>query len=199
MPQLLDPNFRQSVILLIDHKPDGALGVVVNRPSNVSMKSLVRGDIQNVPSEIPAWSGGPVGVDRGAVLRYVPRVGPDMTDHVGHGICLSTTEDAVLELVDFARKRLLAGGRSVDEDEGEPYLDTAPENNWLYPYRFLVGYAGWGAKQLDRELRSGAWLQMPLDLNLLFDTPWPDMWSIAMSQFGINPMEIAPSNQPYLN
>lgn len=195
MPQLLDPNFKQAVILLIDHKPEGAMGLVVNRPSNVSMKSLVRTELHNIPNEIPAWSAGPVGPDRGAVLRYLPNPGPEVDDHIGHGVCLSTTEDALSELVTFARRRLAAGGVNPDEDE----LDLAPENCWLYPFRFLVGYAGWGAKQLDREIRMGSWMQMPLDLTLLFDTPWPEMWAVAMSQFGVNPMDIAPSAHPYLN
>jgi putative AlgH/UPF0301 family transcriptional regulator len=55
----------------------------------------------------------------------------------------------------------------------------------LNPYRFLVGYAGWGAGQLDDEIRAGSWLLHPVDQDIIFNTPWSDMWSIITTRMGI--------------
>ena len=163
MPQLQDPNFSRSVVLLCEHQEAGAMGLVVNRRTDTLASQIVQLDppLQH-DSGLPVWIGGPVDPARGWLL-----LGEDMGDaiQVTPGLYLSASRDLLRKLVEEAQ---LPG-----------------------QCRFLVGYAGWGPKQLDKELAASAWLTVPIDTELVFDTPSENMWELAIRRLGIDPRSLA--------
>lgn len=163
MPQLQDPNFARSVVLLCEHQDEGAMGLVVNRRTDTLASQIVQ--LEPSPQQesgLSVWIGGPVDPGRGWLL-----LGEDLGDaiEVSPGLYLSASRDLLRRL-----------------------LEEVP----LPPHcRFFVGYAGWGPKQLDRELAASAWLTVPVDTSLLFDTPSDDMWESAIRRLGIDPRSLA--------
>ena len=187
-PSMLDGNFQQTVLLLVEHNEEGAVAFVLNRPSTCSLKSMISVVDREVPEAIPAWFGGPVDTTTGIVLH--DRKPTDGDTEVAPGIYLSTAGRVLDALID-------QGARALDLHNQVPM----PSGETMHPYRFLVGYAGWGPTQLDDELRSGAWLLCPLDRKFVFDTSWSDLWSAAMERVGVqkNAHMPAPSQSAYLN
>ena len=161
MPQLRDPNFARTVILLCEHAPEGAFGLVVNRPSDVSAASAVLLDPPLVnPNDLPLLIGGPVEPQRGWILSAEEPEGIESRE-LGAGLYLSASPV-------FLRRVLTA--RPV-------------------PARTVVfaGYAGWGPRQLDEELSQHAWLIMPVELDLIFDVPAASAWEVAIRRLGADP------------
>lgn len=160
MPQLTDPNFAKTVVLLCEHGPDGALGLVVNRPSDVAASEAVFLEPPlDEPNELPLLIGGPVEPQRGWILTAnKPEV-----DHKDLGGNLYLTASP-----EFLRSA----------------LETKP-----FPRRTLVlaGYAGWEAGQLDEELAESAWLIAPVDLDLIFEIPSAVSWEMAIRRLGADP------------
>lgn len=190
MPGMLDGNLSQTVLLLAEHNEEGAIAFVLNRPSTVSLKSMISIIDRDVPEAIPAWYGGPVDTTTAIILH-------DRKAHAGDteiapGIHLSTTGRILDSLIDHGANALQNQFKGL-EIRG----DT------VHPYRFLVGYAGWGAGQLDEEIKGGSWLLCPLDRKFVFDTPWADLWSECMQRVGVQKTSIiAPSKHTgadYLN
>jgi putative transcriptional regulator len=159
MPQLQDPNFARTVVLLCDYGPEGAFGLVINRPSDVPATSMVRLDPPVVDgNDMPLWIGGPVEPQRGWIL-----LGEEPAVEfkcIRDGLYLSTS--AVLL-------------RDVLEARPAPRA------------RVLAGYAGWGPGQLDEELSQSAWLMADVDLDLVFDVPAAAMWETAIRRLGADP------------
>jgi putative transcriptional regulator len=161
MPQLVDPNFHKSVVLLCEHAPEGAFGLVVNRPSDISAAEAVRLEppLTNA-NELPLLMGGPVEPQRGWILTSQP---PDDVEHRGVGAGLFLSASPV-----FLRR----------------VLTTRP-----FPKRthVLAGYAGWGPGQLDAEIAESAWLIMPVELDLIFEIPAAAAWEMAIRRLGADP------------
>jgi putative transcriptional regulator len=159
MPQLQDPNFARTVVLLCDYGPEGAFGLVINRPTDVPATSMVRLDPPVVDgNDMPLWIGGPVEPQRGWIL-----LGEEPAVEfkcIRDGLYLSTS--AVLL-------------RDVLEARPTPRA------------RVLAGYAGWGPGQLDEELSQSAWLMADVDLDLVFDVPAAAMWETAIRRLGADP------------
>jgi putative transcriptional regulator len=163
MPQLADPNFKRSVVLLCRHNDDGALGVVVNRPLTTSGRVVVHVDPPVATDrELEVWVGGPVEPERSWIL-----VGDDRIEEarftgvpISPGLYLSTSP-ALLQ-------RLLA--------------PNPPERT-----RLIVGYSGWAPGQLEAELEASAWLMSDVDRDLIFDTPPGQMWEKAIRRLGADP------------
>lgn len=159
MPQLLDPNFARTVVLLCEHSPEGAFGLVVNRPSGTDAFDAV--ELMPPPSRnsgLPLWVGGPVEPQRGWIL-----LGNDPAEtgalRVVDGVYLSTSPDLLRHLI-----------------------ETGPHRT-----RVLTGYAGWGPGQLDEELAASAWLTSEVEPDLIFDTPSDRMWEEAIRRLGADP------------
>lgn len=159
MPQLQDPNFAGTVVLLCDHTAEGALGLVLNRPTDTSAAEAV----QLVPPPardggLHLWTGGPVEPQRGWIL-----VGDDPSDvesiRLADGLYLSTSPTLLRRLIETAPPRV----------------------------RVLTGYAGWGPGQLDAELAASAWLTVDLDVDFVFDAPSSTMWEQAIKRLGADP------------
>jgi putative transcriptional regulator len=161
MPQLVDPNFHKSVVLLCEHAPEGAFGLVVNRPSDISAAEAVRLEPPLVgANDLPLLIGGPVEPQRGWILTARP---PEQEDYRGLGAGLFLSASPL-----FLRRMLTA--RPV-------------------PKRTLVlaGYAGWGPGQLDKELAESSWLIMPVELDLIFEIPSAASWEMAIRRLGADP------------
>ena len=162
MPNMTDPNFAGTVVYLCEHNEHGAMGVVVNRPAEVSLGELFdQIDLSLPPGELPGqpvYLGGPVQTDRGFVLHQ-PLDNWNSTLAVSDDTGLTTSRDILV---------------AVSQGEG--------------PYRMLVtlGYAGWGPGQLERELAENSWLSGPVDFDLLFHTPDDRRWLAAAALLGID-------------
>ena len=159
MPQLVDPNFHRTVVLLCEHNADGAFGLVINRPTDTSASQAVR--LLPPPSRdggLALWSGGPVEPQRGWILMgSEPAESEAVT--VADGVYLSTSPLLLRRLI-----------------------ETAPPRT-----RVLTGYAGWGPGQLDEEVAASAWLTGDIDLDIVFQTPAPEMWERAIRRLGAEP------------
>lgn len=184
MPHMNDEHFAKSLVLIIDHSRHGAFGFVMNRPTPVPMAELVQIPELMIPPEIPTWFGGPIGQESGVVI------GLDSTTLEGEPeIAISGTHDLIGKMV---RKMSLITHRVA-----MPEVTDVPEI--YYPYRFIVGYSGWGPHQLDEELRSGMWMELPLNYKLLFGTPWSEMWQNSILALGARPDNMIGAIQNYLN
>ena len=167
MPQMQDPNFVRTVVLLCDYLPEGAFGLVLNRPTDLPASRMVKLDPPvTAGNQLPLFIGGPVQPERGWIL-----VGdtPDEPDFrlVMDGLYLSTSP------------RLL---RRVLEASPEPRA------------RIVAGYAGWGPGQLDEELAQSAWLMADVELDLIFDVDAGVMWETAIRRLGADPslLQVSP-------
>jgi putative transcriptional regulator len=161
MPQMADPNFARSVVLLCEYTDEGAFGLVVNRPMEQPAWTLIRTDPPiTVNPDLHLWVGGPVEPQRTWVLMS-DTLGPD-DEHreVCPGVLLSVSESLTLSL-----------------------LQGPPSSR----FRVIAGYAGWGPGQLDRELAASAWLAMPVDPTLIFAAPPDQMWELAIRRLGADP------------
>ncbi len=170
MPSMLDPVFGGTVVYICEHHEGGALGMIINRPTDMTMDVLFeRLDLAleisphgESRSGKPVMFGGPVQVERGFVL-HAPRADYSSSLKVSDEVALTTSRD-VLEAV--------AEGRG--------------------PERLLVtlGCAGWGAGQLEEEILRNGWLTVKADPGLLFDTPVEERFIAAMHLLGINPTDL---------
>jgi len=148
-PRLLDPNFMHAVVLLCDHGPQGSYGVIVNRRGEISLSDLGSDAPLLKGRADRVWFGGPVGVEQLQVL---------------HG--LGDTVPGSLAVLPGVR---LGGDPEV--------LNRALVGNGAAPAtKFVVGYSGWGAKQLEEELREGAWVVCPANDRFVFDATPDTLW-----------------------
>jgi putative transcriptional regulator len=162
MPQLADPNFFRSVTLICQHNADGALGVVINRLTNVSMLEIFEQmKIDATASryaDMPVYSGGPVQNERGFIL------------HEGDSRWAST--------LPISDALALTTSRDI--------LEAMAENRGPEHCLVALGYAGWSGGQLEREITDNAWLNGPADFDVVFNTPVEERWSRAAERVGID-------------
>jgi putative transcriptional regulator len=167
MPQLQDPNFARTVILLCDFVPEGAFGLVVNRPTDAPASGMVRLEppVENA-NDLPLHTGGPVEPDRGWILSADE---PSDVEHrtIVPGLFLSTSPILLRRV-----------------------LEARPAPRALV----LAGYAGWGPGQLDEELSQSAWLMGDVDPALVFDTAPSMMWEVAIRRLGADPSALQMSH-----
>ncbi len=162
MPAMADPNFAHTLTYVCEHNKDGALGIVVNRPTEMTLSSLF--DQIEIPlanadmRKEPVHFGGPVQIDRGFVLHR-PLGNWQSTLAITDDLGLTTSKD-VLEAM--AR--------------GEGPRDVLVS----------LGYAGWSAGQLEQEISQNAWLTVPADPDLMFELPADRRLTAAMKLLGID-------------
>ncbi len=167
MPQLQDPNFARAVVLLCDFLPEGAFGLVLNRPTEMHASAMVKLDPPVVGgNDLPLWFGGPVEPQRGWILVGDMPEEPEYRTIV-KGLYLSTSPSLL---------------RRVLESSPPPRA------------RVLAGYAGWGPGQLDEELAQSAWLMADVDLDLIFDIDPTRMWETAIRRLGADPSALQTSH-----
>lgn len=167
MPGMTDPNFSQTVTLVCEHSDQGALGIIINRPLSMTLGEVfTQLGLESSRSRVaanPVLQGGPVQTDRGFVL-HSPGPRWDSTLPVSERLHLTTSRD-VLDA--------LARG------EGPAEAVVA------------LGYAGWDAGQLEAEMAQNAWLTVPADERLLFDTPAAERWQAAGRLLGVNLLHLS--------
>jgi putative transcriptional regulator len=165
MPAMVDPNFAGAVVYVCEHTDNGALGLVINRPTELTLEGLFdKIDLEIAPwKDTPVYFGGPVQTERGFVL-HVPAGHYSSSLPVRDDIALTTSKD-VLEAV--------AGGSG--------------------PSKLLVtlGYAGWGAGQLESELSANAWLTVDAQPSIIFDTPAEARQAAALRLLGVDPSQLS--------
>ena len=161
MPQMADPNFARTVVLLCDYTDRGAFGLVVNRPMTEPAWTLIKTDpAVRVNPDLHLWIGGPVDMQQTWVLMSEPH-GPDEEQReISPGVLLSVSQELTLKM-----------------------LQSPPSSK----ARVLVGYAGWGPGQLDRELAASGWLMLDVDAQLIFGVPPERMWETAIRRLGADP------------
>ena len=173
MPGMVDPNFAGSVIYLFEHTERGAMGLVINRPTELDLGTLF--DKIELKLEIsplldqPVYFGGPVQVERGFVLHEsIPSPSYSSSLIIPGGLTMTTSKD-VLEAV------AIGNG----------------------PRKFLMtlGYAGWSAGQLEEEITLNGWMNVPLareqKVDIIFDTPSGQRYEKAMSHLGFDPSHLS--------
>jgi putative transcriptional regulator len=168
MPSLGDPHFSQTVALICDHTSQGALGVILNKPLPMRMAEIFEQlDIKIESGPLPqrqVLRGGPMQTDRGFVVH---RAGGewDSTLKVSDALHVTTSRD------------ILA---AIARGQG-------PEDALV-----ALGYAGWGGGQLEAEIRANAWLNAPVDLELIFELPFQSRWEAAGRLLGVELTRISP-------
>lgn len=162
MPTLADRNFYRTVTFVCEHSSDGAMGIVINRVTDLKLGDILEQlEISNADRSLsaqPVFLGGPVQNNRGFVI-HEPLGDWESTLPVTDTIGVSTSRD------------ILA---AIAENRG--------------PDRYLValGYAGWGAGQLERELVENSWLSGPANRAILFELPLEQRWSAAAGLVGVD-------------
>lgn len=167
MPALDDPNFHGTVTYICEHNPQGAMGIVINRPLSLTLGEVFQQmKISSPETDIarrPVYMGGPVQIDRGFVLHNPAGQWNSMlriTDELG----ITTSKDILENLATGA----------------------GPKQTLV-----ALGYAGWGAGQLEQELADNAWLCGPADNRIIFDTPWQQRWEAAAALMGVDLNQIS--------
>jgi len=163
MPTLADPNFSQSVALICEHAPrKGALGIVLNKPLPMRLSEVLQQmELQPRDEQIasqPVLRGGPVRTDCGFVLHRPGRKW-NRTIEVSEGIQVTTSRD-VLEAM------------ACGDGPADAFI--------------ALGYAGWDAGQLEREIRENAWLPMPADDRVVFGMPFEERWQGSWELVGLD-------------
>jgi putative transcriptional regulator len=151
-PRLLDPNFARAVILILDHDDDGALGVVLNRPSGLPVRAVLPSWAEAVSEPQMLFAGGPVAPDSALALALCIGVGPS------------------------------AGFKRLVGDYGLVDLDSDPDTVLpdLAGVRIFSGYAGWGAGQLEEEIDEGSWYVVsPVPSDVLHRQP-DQLWRAVL-------------------
>ncbi|MBI1752864.1 MAG: YqgE/AlgH family protein [Acidobacteria bacterium] len=153
-PALLDPNFLHSVVLIVEHDEEGALGLILNRPLPLSLAQVCEegGMAFQGSEEATAWRGGPVDPQRGILLSQGG---------------LPEEEDTVVDLTHFVSHR-------------KDLLETLL-NDPTARYRLFLGYAGWSPGQLDQELSLGAWMRRPVVSEWLMHPDPSGLWQVALA------------------
>lgn len=171
MPGMADNRFSRSVVYVCAHSEDGAMGIIVNKPAAdtnfpdllVQLDVIPSEDIIRLPAQIEkvqVLRGGPVETKRGFVLHSSDFFLESATLPIDDGICLTATLDIL---------RAMAIG-------------SGPENAVL-----ALGYAGWGAGQLEQEIQANGWLHCAADPDLLFDDGIDTKYTRALGKIGIDP------------
>ena len=164
MPTMNTPHFSQAVIYICAHTPDGAMGIVLNRPlASPSFGDLLQQlDVTPVPPvrQIDLYRGGPVDSARGFVLHTA--------DWTGDGSLMVDPQVALTASLDVLKAIADGGG---------------PQRGFL-----ALGYAGWGPGQLDREMMENAWLSAPASVDIVFDAEHETKWHRAMAILKVDPI-----------
>ena len=167
MPGLEDDNFSHTVSLLCEHNDKGAIGLIINRPTDLSLTAMldqmgVKHESDDANEHVVFW-GGPVQPERGFVVHRGPG-GWESCMPIGGDLFITTSRDVL---------------NAIGEGRG--------------PKEFLVtlGYAGWGAGQLENEILANSWLNTPVDSSVLFKTPARSRWQSATRLIGLDVTQLS--------
>jgi len=167
VPQLQDPNFRQSVVLLLQQNDEGALGVIVNSESPLLLRQLCADHSLEYAGnpDRRVRRGGPVQPEQGLVLYGEEHLDPEGRPVVD-GLHVSASRGTLGRLCRLERGRFLC----------------------------FSGYAGWGPGQLEREITDGSWVVAPAEAGVIFEVAPEEMWCACLKRIGIEPGALVPGS-----
>ncbi|RYX92539.1 MAG: YqgE/AlgH family protein [Comamonadaceae bacterium] len=177
MPGLEDKAFAHSVVYLCEHSERGALGLVINKPSDINLKNLF--DKVELPLQradlagIPVFQGGPVQTERGFVLHEPIFAGSDKSN------------EAV-----YASTMTIPGG--LEMTTSKDVLEALSTGSGPRKVLVSLGYSAWGEGQLESELAENSWLTVGADLAVIFDTPVEERYARALKLLGLESWMISP-------
>lgn len=162
MPALQDPNFFHGVTYMCEHNDEGAMGIMINRPLDISLGEVLgqmslHTDDERITQQ-PVFLGGPVQHERGFVI------------HLPHG-----EWEATLKITD-----------EIGVTSSRDILEAIADGSGPRASLVALGYAGWGPGQLERELAENAWLSVPADHRTMFETPYEKRWEAAAALSGVD-------------
>lgn len=162
MPGLNDPNFHHTVTYICSHTEEGAMGIVINKPLDLMLGEILEQmDItlkDEIARDTPIYDGGPVQSDRGFILHQYDHDW-DSSLKVNEQIGIATSMD-ILDAIAIGK---------------------GPENSFI-----ALGYAGWSAGQLEKEMKDNIWLSGPAESHIIFNTPVNQRWNSAANLLGID-------------
>lgn len=163
MPTLADANFSHTVSYLCQHNKDGALAIVINRPTGMNLGHIleqmnIHSSFQHIKNT-PIFAGGPVQQERGFIIHCKGSETWESSIPVSDTTYLTSSRDILI---------------AIAENKG-------PEQ-----YLIALGYAGWGEGQLEKEIINNAWLNTPYEQDILYNTPFDERWIAAANQLGID-------------
>lgn len=160
MPGMADSRFTQSVTYICEHNAGGAMGLVINQPSEMSYSELFKHLKLNdaYPDDSPLLAGGPVQKERGFVLHSREKEW-ESTLPVSDDIAITGSKDILTDIAN----------------------DNGPESVLI-----ALGYAGWSSGQLESELAQNSWLTVPATKQIIFDLPLEERWESSAKQLGID-------------
>jgi len=181
MPQVLDPFFHRSVVLLVRHEDEGSLGFIVNRPTGIKVNEILKGmEVDwHGRDDAVAYFGGPVQPNLGTVL-----FGPSSRQPAPAADAEPTAAPAGAGAFEGEATSEVLAGVSLTQHVGDlsRLAESPPER-----FRLFLGYAGWGSGQLIEEILRNDWLTAPARGDLIF-APDPDrVWSAALESVGVDP------------
>ncbi|MBU3621200.1 YqgE/AlgH family protein [Polynucleobacter sp. CS-Odin-A6] len=177
MPGMVDPNFAGTVIYLFEHTERGAMGLVVNRPTELDMGALfekIELKLEIAPiSGQPVYFGGPVQVERGFVLHE------------------PATKSAMESI--YSSSLVVPGGLTMTTSKD--VLEAVAVGSGPSKFLMTLGYAGWGAGQLEEEITLNGWMNVPLSqqqmIDIIFDTPASQRYERTMGYLGFDPAHLS--------
>ncbi len=163
MPSMSDPNFAQSITYICEHDDEGAMGIVINRPLDLTVGDVLshlnikRYDHQF--DDTPVMCGGPVQTERGFVLHRTGQSCWDTSRQIHNDLWVTSSRDILT---------------AIANNEGPTETLIA------------LGYAGWSPGQLDEEMAQNAWLSVKADPHIIFNTPYEQRWHAAAKLLGVD-------------
>lgn len=163
MPQLLDPNFVRGVVLMIEHNEEGALGLVLNHPTEYFCSAVAESFDLDWPAgeSLTLRRGGPV-EPQSLWMIHDDAWSFEETMRIAPGIAVSRSREALTRLCEADEERV----------------------------RLIVGYAGWGPGQLEEEIAQGAWLTGSISAEVVFDHEMENVWESVVKSIGVNPAHL---------
>lgn len=160
MPNLEDSLFSGSLIYLCEHSDSGAMGIIINKPSPVTMNVVFAAIGKDTPARFNnqyVMMGGPMQTERGFVL-HTPIGNWDSSLSITDRIALTTSRDII---------------------------DGLQQNDEIQGAVLTIGYSSWGAGQLEQEIAQNSWLTVPADEHILFGIPPEERYAAAFNKLGI--------------
>lgn len=168
MPGMGDPRFEHSVVFICDHNRKGAMGLIVNKPAqDVRLADLFEQlsiEAEAPSGDEPVYFGGPVEGSRGFVLHTGDYSSKIQSLAISDQFCMTATLDVLEDI---------AGGHG-------------PERSLM-----MLGYAGWGPRQLEAEIASNGWLTTEADAELVYDLDDSEKWGAALKSLGVDPLSLS--------
>ena len=163
MPSMRDPNFSGTVTYLCKHNANGAMGIVINRPLRMRVADIFEQLSMDIVDEAqgnrPVLGGGPVQADRGFVIHQSSEPFDNTLNDTSTGIRVTVSQDI---------------------------LDSMAQGSGPHPAVVALGYAGWESGQLEAKIAANAWLNVPADPTIVFDTPYDQRWAAATALLGVD-------------